>query len=43
MAGMTTRLQPSARACAALLPFVIGVGPVLRKPKSGPATASPGI
>jgi hypothetical protein len=43
MAGMTTRPQPSARACADLFPLVIGAGPVIRKPKSGPAAGSPGV
>jgi hypothetical protein len=43
MAGMTTRLQLSARACADLLPFVIGAGPVLAKPRSGPAAGFPGV
>jgi hypothetical protein len=43
MAGMTTRLQLSARACAGLRALVIGAGPVLRKPKSGRAAGSPGF
>ncbi len=37
MAGMTTRLQLSARAFADLLPLAIVAGPELGQAKSGPA------
>jgi hypothetical protein len=43
MAGTLTRLQPSVRACAVLLPLAIGAGPVPRKPKTGPGADCPGF
>jgi hypothetical protein len=43
MAGMTTRLQPSARAYAVLLLPAVGIGPVPGKPKAGPIAGRPGF
>jgi hypothetical protein len=43
MAGTMTRLHPSVLAFADLLPLAALAGPVIGKPKSGPAAGRPGF